>query len=94
MHHESDLSDELRAHLESAQEKLLEQLGATGKFPEGKLTSNDEGEVAFVVTAYHGKVVVNFGKPIASLGMSVRQAREFALLLRKWANQIERTPGL
>lgn len=94
MHHEEELSDELRAHLESNMEKLAQQLGATGKFPEGKLTDNDEGELAFAVTAYHGKVVVNFGKPIASLGMSPEQARGFALLLRKNANAIERTPGL
>lgn len=90
MHHENELSDELRAELE----KVKQSFGPTGKFPGGKLTSNDEGEIEFGVTAYHGKVIVNFGKPIASIGMSPDHARELALSLRKRANEIERTPGL
>ncbi len=94
MHHEEELSEEMKAHLEANKAKLIEELGATGVFPDGKLTSNDEGELKFVVTAYHGKVVINFGIPIASLGFSPEQARAFALLLRKHANAIERTPGL
>lgn len=75
MHHESELSDELRQHIQQAQAALSQQLGATGNFPDGKLTSNDEGEIALGVTAYHGKVIVNFGKPVVSLGMSPEQAR-------------------
>jgi hypothetical protein len=58
------------------------------------LTSNDEGELAFGVTAYHGKVILNFGGPVASLGLSPDQARALALSLRQKANEIERTPGL
>jgi hypothetical protein len=92
MHHESELSDEVRAAFEKA---LAEGVfGPTGNFPDGKLTNNDEGELAFGVTAYHGKVLVNLGEPIASLGMSPKQARDLALLLRKLANEIDRTPGL
>lgn len=93
MHHEEELSKELSDALKQ-REELMQQVGATGRFPDGRLTSTDQGEIGFAVTGYHGKVVVNFGKPVASLGMSVQQARDLALLLRKWANKIERTPGL
>lgn len=94
MHHEEELSEEMKAAFEAHKAQIMQQLGATGNYPDGKLTSNDEGEIAFAVGVYHGKVVVNFGKPIASLGMTPKQARDFALLLRKRANEIERTAGL
>lgn len=94
MHHGSELSDELQRYLGKAQDDLAQKLGATGNFPEGQLTSTDEGELALGVTAYKGKVVMQFGKPIAWLGMSPEQARALALLLRQHANQIDRTPGL
>ncbi len=103
-HHESEMSDEIKKYLAGLQDEpgeppiaqlmhqLAEQerLGATGQFPEGKLTENDEGEIAFAVGIYGGKVVVNFGKPIMSLGMNVEQARQFANLLRKRANEIKK----
>lgn len=89
MHHEDQTSEQIAKLMQelAAQEKF----GATGRFPGGKLTSNDEGEIAFGVTTYHGKVIVNFGKPIASLGMSPDEARQLALVLRQRANEIERT---
>jgi hypothetical protein len=91
MHHERIPSDEtmmatLKAKLDREQ---LEKLGPTGRFPEGKLTPNDEGEIAFAVGALKGKVVVNFGSPVASLGMSPDQARKLAGSLLEKANAIE-----
>lgn len=94
MHHEEELSDEMKEVFEKNKQLLMQQLGATGNFPGGKLTSNDEGELAFSVGVYHGNVIINFGKPVASLGMSVEQARGLALLLRKRANEIESDPSL
>lgn len=72
----------------------LEQLGATGQFPNGKLTDHDEGEIKFGVSAYHGEVILNFGKPIQWIGMSPEQARNLALSLRQRANEIERNPNI
>lgn len=62
-------------------------IGATGEFPEGKLNSNDEGEIRFGVALDKEarKVILNFGKPVAWLGMSPGQAIELADLLRKKA---------
>lgn len=77
MHHGKDLSDDLR---EQAQQQGL---GATGQFPEGKLTETDEGEIRIAVGVHSGKVVVNFGKPVAWFALDSKQARELAESLRK-----------
>lgn len=58
-----------------------EELGATGKFPEGKLTPEDQGEIMTGITTVEGKVVVNFGKQIAWIGFTRNQALEFGNLL-------------
>ena len=57
MHHEKDTSQEMMAALLLSKDEL----GPTGRFPDGKLTSNDEGEIAFAVGVLKGKVIVNFG---------------------------------
>ena len=62
-------------------------VGATGEFPEGKLNQNDEGEIRFGVAAdrEHNKIILNFGKPVAWIGMSPGQAIALADLLRSKA---------
>lgn len=85
MHHEEVVSKEL----EEVCAKMFKvvELGSTGRFPGGKLTANDEGEIVFAVGVLRGKVVVNFGKPIASVGMSAKQARRLAKTLNRKANE-------
>jgi hypothetical protein len=55
--------------------------GATGEYPMGKLDKTDEGEIAFGVTSHRGKVIINFGKPVAWLGMDAKQAAGLAAVL-------------
>ena len=62
-------------------------LGATGEFPEGKLTPADEGEIQFGVAAHEGKVIIEFGKPVHWLGMSPGQAQDLAQSL--WGHAYE-----
>lgn len=50
------------------------QIGATGEFPEGKIAEHDEGEIAFAVGHRHGKVLIEFGTPVAWMGMNPQQA--------------------
>jgi len=68
------------------------EVGATGRYPEGKLGGYDEGEIAFAVAADNGskKVLINFGKPVAFLGMSRECAIELAHLLVQKAMEIDR----
>ena len=63
------------------------KFGATGKFPMGKLDKTDEGEIAFGVASHRGKVIINFGKPVAWLGMDARQAVGLAAILIQHANR-------
>jgi len=55
-----------------------EDIGATGKFPEGKLNKTDEGEIRFAVAIENNKVVLYFGKPVAWLGCTKQQAMDIA----------------
>jgi hypothetical protein len=72
--------------------RLTEQLGATGRYPEGKLNEHDEGEIAFAVAAdpKHKKVLIDFGKPVAFLGMTGEQAKQLGQMLIDKAAQIDR----
>ena len=59
--------------------------GATGEFPQGKLNDTDEGALRLGV-AYDkldGIVRVDFGKPVAWLGLPPPEAIQFAKLLLK-----------
>lgn len=59
--------------------------GATGQYPMGSLDKSDEGEIAFGITSHRGKVIINFGKPVAWLGMDAHQAADLAGALMKHA---------
>lgn len=96
-HHESEISEEMKKRLSELSvelkkrevEQYMQRLGATGKFPDGRLTSTDEGELCLAVVVYKGRVVVEFGKPITSLGMTPKEARGLAELLNVKAEEAE-----
>ena len=67
----------------SIQDILKEHIGPTGKFPEGKLTSHDEGEIGFAVFHKDGKVIIDFGSQVSWLGMNPNQAIEIGNSLIK-----------
>lgn len=59
--------------------------GPTGKFPRGKFSKSDDGEIQIVITSEDGKVKVDFGSPVLWIAMSYTQAIEFASLLKEKA---------
>ncbi len=62
------------------------KLGATGKFPDGKLGPNDEGELQFGIGHDdEGMVFVDFGKPVQFIAMPPQIAVNFAAMLMKHA---------
>lgn len=67
------------------------KLGATGAFPRGKADEHDEGEIRMALAAdrANGIVRIEFGTPIAWLGLPVKEAREFASLLLEKAAEVE-----
>ena len=69
---------------------LEKQLGATKKFPDGKVNESDEGEIKFALAFDSAKklIHVNFGKPVAWFSMRKREALGLAAELKKLADEI------
>lgn len=65
-------------------------LGATGEQPEGQLTAQDQGELKLGVATLDGKVIVNFGQPVAWFGLKPDQARAVAQALLTKAAEAEK----
>ena len=80
-HHGSELPEFMD------QEAKRLNLGATGQFPAGKLGEHDEGEIAIAVGSDPATqtVLLNFGTPIAFLGLTPPQAFVVAEALQKHA---------
>ena len=83
-HHMSELPKPM------AEEALREGFGATGKFPDGKLREEDEGEIKFGIAAdlNSNRLIVNFGKSVASIGMTKEQAIGLAEMITKRAEEL------
>lgn len=79
--HSSDNSADFLRQIE----EMRETFGATGRYPLGKIHRSDEGELQFGVTLHEGKVILNFGKPVAWMAMEPTGARELGELLIKHA---------
>ncbi len=90
-HHSMDeMSEEMRSKLEEHLKKdkaeaKSPKFGATGEYPEPPLDRTDEGQISFGVTSHRGNVIINFGKPVAWLGMNGVQALALAEMLMKHA---------
>lgn len=89
-HHSEDrLPDDLRRQLlDTAAFR-----GALGTFPSGQLTKTDEGAIQFGVTERDGKVILDFGTPVAWVGMEPQQAADLASLMLKHARAAGRKSG-
>ncbi len=68
----------------------MSDFGATGRHPEGRIDPGDEGEIRFGVGAHDGRVVLDFGKPVHSLGMLAEQAEQLAETLKIHADRARR----
>ena len=62
-------------------------VGPTGQFPEGKMSKHDEGEISFAIGHPNGKVVIDFGSPVAWVGMEPQQAVALAQTLLSHAKK-------
>lgn len=66
-----------------------DDLGATNRFPRGKLTDDDEGGIRLRVAARGGVVVLDFGKPVSWIGFPPQEARDLCDSILKHARSIE-----
>lgn len=62
--------------------------GATGEFPDGKKSKDDEGELQFIIGHDKREVVVNFGKPIKWFSLPPEQAIALGRLMIRHAEEI------
>lgn len=77
--------DELKAKVEAAEK----QFGATGRFPDGKLNDNDEGEIRLGMAVHEGRVIMNFGEnPIKWIGFTKEQAKLIGETLIKKSEEL------
>jgi hypothetical protein len=52
---------------------MARQPGPTGEFPDGQLNEDDEGELRIAVRHEPGVVILDFGKPVAWIGLPFDQ---------------------
>lgn len=64
-----------------------EKLGATGKFPEGKLNKYDKGELRLAISKENNNVRIDFGKSISWLAFPKEDALALGNLLIKHAKE-------
>jgi hypothetical protein len=60
-------------------------LGATGKFPDGRLNDDDQGELraALAVDRKKNRLLIQFGKPVAWLVLTREGAEELAKMIER-----------
>jgi hypothetical protein len=71
---------------------MREKLGATGKFPQGKLNKHDEGELQFSVGSEKGLVRIDFGTPVAWFALPPETAQQLGMLLLRHAARASGKP--
>ncbi len=76
--------------------RLLDQFEdrARRSWPEGRINSDDEGELAMACTAdkEHGVVVLDFGKPVKWVGLPPQEAVRMAEILIAKAREVAKGP--
>lgn len=89
--HSGESDPALQEHFAKLMESVLSTpLGPTGRFPRGKITPADEGEIRIAIAKKDGVVILNFGKPVTWIGFPPDEARAIAALLIKHADSDER----
>lgn len=66
---------------------MSEELGATGRYPRGKLNADDQGELRIAIGREGSSIVVDFGKEVKWIGFAPEDARAFAVTLLRHVNR-------
>ena len=66
-------------------DKAKEIIGATGRFPHGKISKDDEGEIAMAVGSdpSRGVVFIDFGESVQWFGMTAKEVDGLCELLQQ-----------
>lgn len=77
----------IETQIRAKQQQLDDALGPTGTHPAGRLVAHDEGGLMFGITVFNGRVIIDFGKPVRSIGFTRNDALELAKALKVRAKQ-------
>jgi hypothetical protein len=88
MSHHGDSAGPLHDSIRQILGKPL--IGATGEHPEGKMAPSDEGGIQFAIGIKDGKVCLDFGTPVAWLGLNPCDALALASSLIENARKAAR----
>lgn len=64
-------------------------LGSTGRYPKGKLTEDDDGEMLMGMMILKNRIVIHFGNPTLWIGLDKNQATEMAEKLKAMAKELK-----
>ncbi len=88
---EPSMIEEMRARRDRLRNELISRrmedelagLGATGRYPSGKMSDADEGEIRYQVASdvERQRVIIDLGKSVRSVGLTKEQAEELIMLL-------------
>lgn len=59
------------------------------RFPRGRLSQDDDGELEIAIGVANNAVVINFGRPVRWIGLGAFEAKTLAGLLLKHAADLE-----
>lgn len=62
------------------------------KYPDGKLSDSDEGQIKCEVGDFKGRVVMRWPKPIAAIAMRPQEAIDLAEMLIRRARKVTTEP--
>jgi len=70
-----------------------EELGPSRQFPAGKLCREDNGELIMGMAIHGGTLIINFGTPVAWIGLDLAAAEEMAEMLDKYIGKLRGLNG-
>lgn len=71
----------------------MTKFGKTGDFPRGKFSEDDEGGIQMGVAVRDKTVIINFGTPVAWLGLPKDVALQLAATIKRRAEEINPQPS-
>lgn len=86
-------NERIRKMLNDLQASTAGYRGPIGAYPDGMLTKHDEGSIQFAIGEKDGKVVMDFGSPVAWIGVTPQQAMDIASALVKSARKAAAETG-
>lgn len=71
----------------------MTKFGSTGDFPRGKFSQDDEGQLTLGVGVKDRTLIIDFGKPVAWVGLDYFSAVQFAQTILRRAEEIAPKEG-